>query len=324
MRRVIWTGVLAVICAASAAAGEYHAPRTYSGAPDLQGLWSNSSLTNLERPDDLKALTPPDAEVKAYEKTHIGKPPEDPEDVVGGTAAEWWDWDAGFARIRGQARTSWIVSPADGQRPFSAATKAARKARHAQWLIDFDNPEGRTRDERCISTDAVGPPMQNGGYNDNYQFVQTADHLAIMAEYMHDTRIVRLGATTHPPPAVRLRLGDSIGHWEGETLVIETTNFSAAEVADPAKNPNADMRVVERLTRLGPKEIFYEFTVQNPALYAQTWKGEMVFHPSNGPIYEFACHEGNYAMANMLAGRVAAPNLPPPPPPPPAAKTGGQ
>jgi hypothetical protein len=309
--------VLVWLVATPAAAADYRAPKTASGAPDLNGLWSNSSLTDLERPEAFKSLAVPEKDAKAWEKDHLGKAPMDPEDTVGGHDSEWWERDVGLARIRGQVRTSWLVAPANGQLPTSKAAKAARKARHQQRLTNFDNPEGRSADERCTATDAAGPPITNGGYNDNYQFVQTPGELVILAEYMSVARIVRLAgkgapAPSHPPPDIRGRMGDAIGHWEGATLVIETTNFTPAE-ADPFNlAPGADMRVIERLTRTGPDEITYAFRVWQPAVYDQSWAGEMVFHATKGPIYEFACHEGNYAMTHMLAGARRDEHSPPP------------
>jgi hypothetical protein len=275
-------------------------------APDLSGLWSNNSLTQLERPDDFKTLTVTEAEARAYEAKHLGKPPDIPEDTVGGGDSEWWETDIGLGRIRGQIRSSWIVSPADGQLPLNAQTKAANKARGARRKIDFDNPESRSRSERCVSTEAAGPPLLNGGYADNYQFVQTGDRLAIWAEYLSVMRIVRLEpGARHPPASVRLAAGDSIGHWEGATLVVETTNFIAPEVGSAAP-PGADMTVIERITRISPSELHYAFWVRNPAQFTQPWQGELPLHATKGPIYEFACHEGNYALRSMLsAGRQA-------------------
>ena len=276
-------------------------------APDLSGLWSNNSLTQLERPDDFKTLVVSEVEAKAYEAKHRGKPPEgDPDDKVGGAESEWWETDIGLLRIRGQIRTSELVSPADGQLPRTAAAKAAGKVRRARRKIDFDNPEARSRSERCVSTEAAGPPMLNGGYNDNYQFVQTGDQLAILAEYLSSLRIVRLApGARHPPPSMRYAMGDSIGHWEGQTLVIETTNFIAAELAADAP-PGADMTVIERITRTGPDTLHYAFWVHDPTQFTQPWQGELTFQATKGPIYEFACHEGNYALRSMLsAGRQA-------------------
>ena len=294
--------------ARAAAIGLLMAGAAQAGAKraDLTGYWSNASLTDVERPDEFKSLVVSETEAAAWEKEHRGKPTKDPDDTVGGADSEWWELNVGLVRVRGQVRTSFLVAPSDGKLPTSKAAKAARKARRELRKTDFDNPEGRTADERCLSTDAVGPPMFPGGYNDNYEFVQTSDHLAIFAEYMHAVRVVRIATPraplSHPPPEVRLALGDGIGHWEGATLVIETTNFSAAE-ADPLNlQPGADMRVTERLTRTGPQEISYSFRVEQPAVFDQSWAGELVFHPANGQIYEYACHEGNYGMANMLAG----------------------
>jgi len=286
--------------AASAQARECHA----AAHSDFSGLWSNASLTSAERPDDFKTLTVTEAEAKAYEAKHRGRPPEVPpgEDDVGGVQAEWWELDVPLARIRGLPRTSWIVSPADGQKPYTTAAKAANKANRTRRKTDFAGPESRDADERCIADDAAGPPLDNGGYNDNYQFVQTHDQLVIYAEWMHSVRIVRIGAAAHPPAVVRLAMGDSIGRWEGDTLVVETTNFTPLEVAAPDGNPAADMRVVERFTRLSPTEILYAYSVTNPARYTQTWRAEALLHATRGPIYEYACHEGNYGLVNMLAG----------------------
>jgi hypothetical protein len=291
-----------LVVAGPASAGEYRAPRTAYGAPSLDGTWSNASLTQLDRPDDFKTLVVPEAEAAAYEKAHRGKPPTIPDDTVGGAESEWWETDVGLARIRGQARTSWIVAPADGQLPFTAAAKAANKARSTRRKTDFDNPESRGLGERCLSTEASGPPMLNGGYNDNYLIVQTPDQIAIMTEYMHDLRIVRLGNVRHPPKEVRVWMGDSIGRWDGDALVIETTNFTAAEVRAPDGDATADMRVVERITRVSPTELHYAFMVQDPKSFVQSWRGEVSFRATGARIFEFACHEGNYSLTHELAG----------------------
>ena len=273
-------------------------------------MWSNSSLTEMERPDAFKSLTPSTAEAEAFEKANRGKPPKigDKDNPVGGPDSEWWERDAGLARIRGQLRTSWIVSPADGKRPFTAAAKAANKARREDRKVGFDGPEARDANERCVAVDAAGPPLDNGGQNDNFQFVQTGDHLAIYSEWMHVVRVVRLASSTgpnrltHPPSSIRFPMGDSLGWWDGEDLVIETTNFRPEDVNAPDGDARADMRVVERLSWLSPREVLYAFSVTNLARYTQTWQAEMVLHAAKGPIYEYACHEGNYALQDMLAG----------------------
>jgi hypothetical protein len=291
-------GLLAAGPASARGHGAGHAPT------DFTGVWTNASLTGLERPDDFKSLVATEAEASAFEKAHRGKPPTlgDPAVQVGGPESEWWELDVGLARIRGQIRTSWIVSPADGQRPFTTQAKTANKARRAGMLKDLDGPEARDQDERCLGWGGAGPPLDNGGVNDNFQIVQAGERLAIHAEWMHDVRTVRIDpAAVHPPSTMRVPDGDSIGHWEGEALVIETTNFTAAEVRAPDGDPRADMKVVERLTRVSPTELLYAFSVTNPARYTQTWRGEMLLRAAKGPIYEYACHEGNYGLANMLA-----------------------
>jgi len=270
---------------------------------DFTGIWTLGSLTELERPKAFKTLVVPDPDAKAYEKLHRNTPPDyaTEDDPTHGAEAEWWERDVGLARIRGQARSSWIVSPADGQRPENPAAKAAAKAARLRRKTDFNGPESRTRGERCVDTGA-GPPLTNGGANDLYQFILTGDQLVIHAEWLDDVRVARIGDTRHPPPQVRLVGGDSVAHWEGPTLVVETTNFSPADVDDPKHDPNADMRTLERFTRLSDQELLYDVTVTNPAHDTQTWRAEMVFEASRKPMYEFACHEGNYALRSMLAG----------------------
>ena len=290
---------------ALAAGSALGAPQAGAKHPDFSGLWNGASLTNLERPKDFKTLTVTEAEAAKYEKAHRGKPPEFPPDAgpsVGGVDSEWWETDVGLARIRGQLRTSWLVDPADGQLPFTTAAKAFNKARQERRKVNFDNPEGRDDSERCIETDGAGPPFQNGGLNDNLEIVQTADHLVLHAEWMSSLRIVRLGAKDHLPPQMRVPGGDAIGRWEGDTLVVETTNFLPRDVDDPKSDPRADMKTVERFTRVGADELFYAYRVTNPAVFTQTWAGEMVLRRGKKPMYEYACHEGNYGLANILAG----------------------
>ena len=317
MRGFAWACVAWAVAAGGATAGGYHAPKDAWGRPDLNGAWSNNSLTQLERDSDaFKTLGLSEAEARAYEAKHLGKPPEIPDDKVGAAASEFWETNVGLARIRGVARSSWITSPADGQVPYSAAAKAAGKARRELRKTRADDPEARPLAERCLEPGAAGPPLQNGGYNDNFQIVQTRDSLAIWVEWDHDVRVVRLTpGAKHPPAQIRRWFGDSIGHWQGQTLVVETTNFTPREVDAPGGDAAADMTVVERFTRTGPKEIFYEFAVTAPATYVQTWRGEMLLRPAAGRLYEYACHEGNYALPGILTAARAgfAPGEPTPP-----------
>lgn len=269
-------------------------------AADLSGQWTTSTLTDFERPEELKGLVLSPADAAAYERKRRGRAPPIPDDTIGAAESEWWETDAPLARVRGQARSSWIVSPADGQMPFTAAARAANKARREASKTNFDNPEARPPGERCLET--AGPPFGNGGYNDGFRIVQTRDAVAIHFEWMNDLRIVRLDDRRHPPPSLRFAGGASVGWWEGPTLVIETTNFAPASVKAADGDPTRDMRVVERLTRLSASELHYEFFIHNPGRFIQPILGEMVFRATDRPMFEFACHEGNYALGHVLAG----------------------
>ncbi len=301
-------------------AADYHTPRNGFGQPDLQGTWTNASLTSLQRPAMFKTLTLTDAQAAELEKRRaaarasqdkptdptLGAPPvaNDP----GGYNASWTDPGVSLGRINGQVRTSWIVDPVDGRLPYSTAghqayIDALRKARNS-----WDGPENRPLGERCILGfgSTAGPPMLNVLYNNNYQIVQSKDAVAILVEMNHDVRIVRLTDRKHPPAGVRPWMGDSVGWWEGDTLVVETTNFNPGESLRPyfdnsiLLSPNA--KVTERFTRVSATQILYQFQVDDPATYSQVWKAEMPMNAAPGPVYEYACHEGNYALPGILAG----------------------
>lgn len=286
-------------------AGAAHAADQPAGAPpvkpsDLEGLWTTGTLTPFERPKDFKGLIATDAEAAAFEAKRRGKPPELPDDAVGGADSEWWETDVGLARVRGQVRSSWIVSPADGQTPYTPEAKAANKARWERRKVDFDHPEARPLGERCLAT--ASPPMAAGEYNNGFRIVQTADALVVHSEWMNEARIIRIGDQKRPPASVRSWTGEAVGRWEGDTLVVESTNF-VTTIVDPVDgDPNADMRVVERFRRSAPDELHYEFWVSNPSRLLQPMQGEMVFKAAAAPIFEFACHEGNYALTHVLAG----------------------
>ena len=293
---------LSLLACSPAAAQTYKAPRTAFGQPDLQGTWTNAALTRIERPDVLATVVVPPDRARAFEAAHSGTPPI--VDDVGQADSEWWDLGATLGRVGGQARGAWVVEPADGRLPL---TEAGRRAMNPP-PPGFDGPEQRLGSERCVNAigSPAGPPMLNAPYANNYQIVQTADQVAIVVEMNHDVRIIRLSGA-HPPAGMQLWMGDSIGHWEGETLVVETTNLNPAEAVrgGPAIGRlyvGAGARVIERFTRTARDEIRYQFTVEDPKIYARPWRAEMGFHPAKGPLFEFACHEGNYSMAGMLAG----------------------
>lgn len=280
--------------------------------PDLSGDWSNTFLTELERPAGVTELTVPDAEAAILEARRL-KAFRGVQDGVGGRESEtgFWEIGAGLARIGGQARTSWIIEPADGHLPWSAAGKAARD-RETAARSGYADPEARNVSERCLISGfaAAGPPMLSSPYGTIYQILQTRDAVAISIEANHDVRIVRLGvggrgpAPAHLPASVRPWLGDSVGRWEGATLVVETTNFNPG---DALKMPiglyiSKDATVTERFTRLSRSELLYDFTVDDRASFTQVWRAQMLFRAVKGPAYEYACHEGNYALPGILAG----------------------
>jgi hypothetical protein len=292
-----WFAFAAVISAAEI--GEYRPPRTAFGAPELEGLWTTNSLTPFSRPDDLKSLVLTDGEAAEYEKKHRGKPPDVGENEVGAADSEWWETDVGLVRVRGRARSSWIVSPPDGKPQLTPAALAASKARRERFKTNFDHPEGRPDGERCLV--GANAPLEGGAYNTGLKLVQTPDAVVILTEWMSDVRIVRLGET-RAAREPRTRSGRSVGRWEGDTLVIETTGFTPEVVNAPDGDPAADMRVIERLTRISPGELHYAFLISNPSRYIQPIQGETVLSATTQPIFEFACHEGNYGLANVLAG----------------------
>ena len=300
------------------AAQAYSPPRTPDGKPDLQGVWTNASLTTLERRPGQALVMPADQAAKieaqrvqalaadnnARTNPEAGAPRPG---NVGGYNTFWTDSGSSYGKVRGETRTSWIVDPPDGRIPYTAAGRAAFEAGHKNADGDFDGPEGRTPADRCIvgfgSTGA--PPMQNVMYNNNYQLVQTKDYLVIMVEMNHDARIIPIGGK-HGPATFGNWLGDSVGWWEGDTLVVETVSLNAQNVlrltGQKSFYVGEHPRITEKFTRTGPQEILYEFTVEDPVAFQKPWRGEMPLRASPGPVYEYACHEGNYALPAMLAG----------------------
>ena len=309
-RRLGAAVVLAAVLLAAAAthAGPYRAPRTTSGQPDLQGLWTATSLTSLERDSPNTPLTfATRAEEDAFEAAAIAASAKGEAGGLGQGVSEWHPAYR-MARLDGKLRTSWITSTADGQLPYRPEALKRFNA------IDADahggalaaNPEDRTPADRCLigGLGSANPPMVNPPVAAGKQIVQTSTEVAILSEMNHDVRIVRLDQpghpARHPAPDIRVWMGDSIGHWEGETLVIETTNFHPQEGWRGYYMVSPDARVTERFTRTAPGELRYAFEVDDPATFTQVWRGEMPLLTDKGPIYEFACHEGNYSMPLML------------------------
>jgi hypothetical protein len=283
----------------------WSAPLTPDGHPDLQGYWTNITITPLERPNDLGAkafFTPQEA--LQYEKKFLEQTNADRRD--GGAQADvnraynnfWYDRGTKVVSTR---RTSLIVDPPDGHIPPltpQASQRLAQRAAAAQGH-QYDGPENRSLTERCLVWPTAGPPMLPSFYNNNYQIVQAPGYVMILVEMIHDVRIIPTDGRPHLAFNVRQWLGDSRGHWEGGTLVVETTNFSDK---NSFHGSDSQMKLIEKFTRTGPDTIMYEFTVQDPTAFTRDWTGQVPMSRTQGPIIEYACHEGNYAMSGMLAG----------------------
>jgi hypothetical protein len=306
---------------ASAEPKGYEPPRMPDGKPSFEGAWTNASLTSLQRPAHFKDLVIPDSEIEAVTRSHPQFVRQlnddnlnpatkfDGKDLQGGRGynAFWIDPGMSFARIRGTYRSSFVVDPPNGQIPFKDRAAAGRledgenEDPRRTLRGNFDGPEARPLGERCFLTSGnAGPPMLTYLYNNNYEIAQTPDYLAIRVEMNNYTRIIRIGGK-HAHPNIRMIHGDSIGWWEGDTLVAETTNFSPHH-ARTLVALTETAKVIERFTREADNQIVYEFVVDDPQRYTQPWRGEMSFMATDGRVYEYACHEGNYALPGILAG----------------------
>lgn len=324
---LVSTILITVVVGGCATTPSYEPPRLADGTPDLQGIWTNVSLTTLTRRPFFDSLTisPEEAEKLAARQaaraeedlkpTDPDAPPPEAGNNVGGYNNFWTDGGESLAMIDGQYRTSWIVDPADGQLPYSEAGRKRFESEQYEARNNYDGPEIRPMPERCIIGfgSTGGPPMMNVLYNNNYQIVQTPEAIAILVEMNHDARIIRMNED-HLPESMRKWLGDSVGRWDGDTLVVETKNFDPGESLrlyfDQSFYISPEAVITERFTRIADDELFYEFIVEDPSIYTQRWRGEMVFKATNGPIYEYACHEGNYALPNILGGARAAESSP--------------
>jgi hypothetical protein len=270
------------------------------GQPDLQGVWTNVSLTRLQRPSGVPLTFATRAEEEAYEKAATARWTTGAGDALGQAASEWLPTFP-MARIDGKLRTSFVVDPPDGRLPYRP--EALKRFEEVDNAASYGDPESRDPMERCLAGGggSAGPPMINPNSAGAKQIVQTRTEVAILSEMNHDLRIVRLGAK-HLPASVRPWMGDSIGWWEGATLVVETTNFHPQEGYRVAFMMSPQARVTERFTRVSKTELRYSFEVDDPATFTRPWRAEMPFLAERPPIYEYACHEGNYALPNILAG----------------------
>jgi len=317
---LLGAGVACLAVSTSAGAGDAYKPsRMPDGKPSFEGAWTNATLTTLQRPARFKSLVIPANEVEAVTNSNpqvvrqrtddateqrAGNTNLDGRDLQGGRGynAFWIDPGMTYNTVRGEYRTSFIVDPQNGQIPFKQGVRDARaENRGGENRGGFDGPEARPLGERCvINSGSAGPPMMTYLYNNNYEIAQTHDHLLIRVEMNNYARIVRIGGK-HVPAGIREFHGDSIGHWEGDTLVVETTNMHPYH-ANGMIGLSAQGKVTERFTRTSDKQLLYQFTVEDPTRYSQPWTGEYSFNATDGRVYEYACHEGNYALPGVLSG----------------------
>jgi hypothetical protein len=284
-------------------------PRTSWGVPDLQGVWSTATVTPLERPEKIDKAVLTAAEVAEIEKraviaaTDEARGQDKAQDVAGAYNDFWWD-----RGTRSSGRTSLIVDPPDGKMPpLTPEAKKYADSAEAQLVQETrrgNHPAKSYTDtdlwDRCLTR---GLPMMSGPYNNNFQIFQTRDHVVILHEMIHDARIIPLDSTPLPSPSVTQWFGTARGRWEGDTLVVETKNFSPQqELPFEPRMTAAGMRLVERFTRVDDGTLNYEFTVDHPSIYSRPWTALNPMKKSDGEVFEYACHEGNYGIVGILSG----------------------
>ena len=286
------------------------APRTAWGVPDLQGVWSSNTITPLERPAGVTSEFLTDEQAAQAEAQSV----ERAEDWDAGTDlwraydAHWLDFATTVVSTR---QTSLIVDPADGRLPALSPEAqqwvdspdgrqvAADRAALSEGTLIVAGPEDTNLWNRCIT---LGLPMRPGAYNNNYQIFQTPDHLVILQEMIHEARIIPLDGRPHLPAHIRQWLGDGRGHWQGDTLVVETTNISPKQMLAFRPRTSAEgLSLVERFRRVDADTLIYEFTIDDPT-YTRPWTAVLPMPPTNGQLYEYACHEGNKGLYGILSG----------------------
>ena len=285
--------------AKTSAANTWETPRTADGQPDLQGVWTNATNIPMERPKELGAREfYAEEEMASFaDKGFRGDRNPLPEAHYD---MSQFGIDPTQARFAPNRRTSLIIGPEGRIPPLTPAGQkrnaelAAKSKGH-----EFDGPENRPLAERCIMWAQEGPPMLAATYNNNLEIVQSPGVVAIFTELIHDTRLILIDRRPHIASGIQQWRGDSRGHWEGETLVVDTTNFTSKTAF---RGASENLHLVERLTRTSAETIVYEFTVDDPSTWTKPWTAQLIMGPAQGQIYEYACHEGNYGLANSLSG----------------------
>jgi len=307
------------IAAAQAPAKSYAPAKTPRGDPDIQGTFTNATITPFERPAEFAGrdfLTEKEA-VELERRAAASRVDVPPREGDTGTYNQFW-FDRG-SKVVATFRTSLVIDPPDGKIPPLTDTAQKLIAERATARQDraFDGPENRPLAERCLWWASTGPPIIPTGYNNTYQIAQAPGVVMILAEMIHDARIIPLDGRPHLPQNVRQWLGDSRGHWEGNTLVVETTNFNDQTKLEFGRPPfgstrgiGENARLIERFTRTAPDTVMYEFTIDDPATYTKSWTVQTPWVKTEGHMFEYACQEGNYALTNVLSGARAAGQTP--------------
>ena len=295
----------------SFAAEDYIPPKTAFGVPDVQGVWNFKTRTSLERAEQY------DGELEVDEATMLEKMVSTPDYIafleatgaeapgpenVGGYNGFWITPGDALAEMNGSFRTSLIVDPPDGQIPWKEEGQATRRAQQSELpmgLAESDGPEGRTLSDRCLVSFSSTAPFMSSLYNNHMQIVQSPTHVVLLAEMVHNARIVRIDQDFRDMPYEQW-LGDSIGYYEGDDLVVQTRNFNPWQVAKE-RLTSENLTLTERFTRVADNKVHYSFTIDDPDLYSAPWTGEMPMYTGEN-LYEYACHEGNYALKAILAG----------------------
>lgn len=320
--------ILAVLLAGPA----FAQPQAQAAAPkalarNFDGVWTNATVTQLERSAGFSQLVVPKAQAEAVDKATVARREAansksdlsqgafKDENATAGYNSFWIDSGDSLMRVRGEARSSFITSPANGKIPFrdrakSMALMMKDGSEYRSGHGTYEGPEDLPIRERCLisQSDAGGPVMLNALYNNNYSFFLSPGYFVIYLEMNHDVRIAPIFASaekaraSHQSPKIRPWLGDTVAWWEGDTLVTETRNVNAIQEGRTATPVSSQGAVTERFTRIAKDELLYQFTVDDPVHYTQAWSGEYSFKPSKGQIFEYACHEGNYAMEGILRG----------------------
>ena len=321
MKRIV-IGLIFAAAVAMSAAEKSPIPRTRDGHPDLHGTWAYATLTTLERPPELKGktfFTPEEA--AAFEKKTLmiqdrdrrdgdgpaGRGSDGRTDVDRAYGQAWWDFGS---KIVGTRRTSLVIDPPDGLIP-ALTPDGERRAldKRGLWMVNgdyeggatgisFDSHNDRPMQERCLGWTVAGPPMIPGAYNNNMEIFQTSDDVVVVNEMVHEHRVIPLESRPKVGEAIRLWLGSSRGHWEGDTLVVTTTNFRPMVF----RSATEKMKLTEKFTRVDMNTLMYEFTVDDPLTWVKPWTVQFPMVRTPEPMYEYACHEGNYGLPNILAG----------------------